>query len=86
MSRAVVGTGHKMAPRVPLRAPPPALQACRFALAGLLLPALWCEREWRLGYADGATCWAMAQTKPTISRAMAVVTTFHGLPLAIIAL
>ncbi len=88
LSRASVGTGHKMATRVPLRAPPPALHACvrcAWSTCSFARVVVAASVNAGAGYA-GLTSRAMAQMNPTISRAMAVVTTFQGLPRPIIAL
>ena len=44
LSRALVGTGHKMAARVPLRAPPPASRACGVFDGSCCSLLLWGDR------------------------------------------
>jgi hypothetical protein len=68
------GSGSQCFPRVPHRVPPPALH---IGGQDVQVPAI------QLQALTGVTTRAMAQMKPAISRAMAVVATTFGLPAAI---
>jgi hypothetical protein len=60
---------------------PVAHQALRYKVRAIRSPSLACESDYPIA-GFGCTIRAIAQMKPTISRAIAVITTTLGLPAA----